>query len=233
VGSDLEIDVKTIFAAAALAATAFLALPVTAANAATYVLNTDFCSGGGCGSANYGTINVTGQGTGTLTVDIELNANAIFQVAGSNPHDEIWFDTNTSSVDVEGLAAPFSANGSRAEGSHVANGTGGAFDYVLQRAHGGNPSTPATGQHSLIFTLTGPPTLALGSTHVGANDLFFVVDVAGYNAAGALVNTGRIGATLQGGVPEPASWALMILGFGGVGAMLRANRRRMALATAA
>jgi hypothetical protein len=28
-------------------------------------------------------------------------------------------------------------------------------------------------------------------------------------------------------VPEPASWALMILGFGGAGAMLRSNRRRM------
>ena len=33
------------------------------------------------------------------------------------------------------------------------------------------------------------------------------------------------------GVPEPAAWALMIVGFGGVGAMLR-SRRRAALATA-
>jgi len=34
---------------------------------------------------------------------------------------------------------------------------------------------------------------------------------------------------LQGGVPEPTTWALMILGFGGVGAAVRA-RRRTALA---
>ena len=33
-------------------------------------------------------------------------------------------------------------------------------------------------------------------------------------------------------VPEPGAWALMILGFGGVGSMVRANRRRTAAALA-
>ena len=33
-------------------------------------------------------------------------------------------------------------------------------------------------------------------------------------------------------VPGPASWALMILGFGGAGALLRRNRRRMLALTA-
>ena len=32
--------------------------------------------------------------------------------------------------------------------------------------------------------------------------------------------------SLQGtAVPEPMSWALMLVGFGGLGAMLRSNRR--------
>lgn len=35
--------------------------------------------------------------------------------------------------------------------------------------------------------------------------------------------------TIGGGVPEPASWAMMLLGFVGAGTVLRANRRKSAL----
>jgi hypothetical protein len=39
--------------------------------------------------------------------------------------------------------------------------------------------------------------------------------------------------SLQGtAVPEPTSWALMLMGFGGLGAMLRSNRRQLVLAAA-
>jgi hypothetical protein len=39
--------------------------------------------------------------------------------------------------------------------------------------------------------------------------------------------------SLQGtAVPEPTSWALMLMGFGGLGAMLRSNRRRQVAAVA-
>lgn len=39
--------------------------------------------------------------------------------------------------------------------------------------------------------------------------------------------------TLKAAVPEPMTWALMLMGFGGLGAALRANRRQGAALTAA
>lgn len=36
--------------------------------------------------------------------------------------------------------------------------------------------------------------------------------------------------SLAGGIPEPATWAMMLVGFGGLGAMLRHRRRMLALA---
>jgi hypothetical protein len=40
----------------------------------------------------------------------------------------------------------------------------------------------------------------------------------------------NITAIFQSGVPEPATWAMMVLGIGGIGASLRTARRRQALA---
>ena len=45
----------------------------------------------------------------------------------------------------------------------------------------------------------------------------------------ALVGNGALGGSIGSAVPEPATWAMMIIGFGGVGSMVRANRRRQAL----
>lgn len=54
-------------------------------------------------------------------------------------------------------------------------------------------------------------------------------DVDDDNALDSFTATG-FSATFSGAVPEPTTWALMILGFGGAGAMLR--RRRAVLAVA-
>jgi hypothetical protein len=59
-----------------------------------------------------------------------------------------------------------------------------------------------------------------------------------FTRAGAWVSNSGFGEDAQaltlfgaatGGVPEPAAWSLMILGFGGLGAMLRRRQRRTAI----
>ena len=49
---------------------------------------------------------------------------------------------------------------------------------------------------------------------------------------GVCISGCGVGIGQQAFVPEPATWALMILGFGGVGAMLRRQRRMARLAVA-
>jgi hypothetical protein len=54
-------------------------------------------------------------------------------------------------------------------------------------------------------------------------------DDDGDNALDSFAATG-FSATFSGAIPEPGTWALMIMGFGGAGAMLRSRRRALASA---
>ncbi|MBS0360390.1 MAG: PEPxxWA-CTERM sorting domain-containing protein [Proteobacteria bacterium] len=103
-----------------------------------------------------------------------------------------------------------------------------------------NPNIP-----NLVFTWEGPDfnTVGAASADIPFSGLSAKSTLSGEQmgafSALAVKNSGAQAGTLtlnQGyvsvpaGVPEPMSWSLMILGFGGLGATLRANRRRTALA---
>jgi hypothetical protein len=66
----------------------------------------------------------------------------------------------------------------------------------------------------------------------GTNGLFRVTGTEGERFTSVTFassqNSFEVDNLAVGGVPEPASWALMILGFGGAGAALRGQRRRQA-----
>lgn len=97
---------------------------------------------------------------------------------------------------------------------------------------------------NLVFRWRGPPTFVVGAhppidfnfsafSSLGGMtfDGFSSISVAnnGPNAGQSIYTQGST-AVPAGVIPEPASWAMMIMGFGGVGALLRSRRTARASA---
>ncbi|HEX4711933.1 PEPxxWA-CTERM sorting domain-containing protein [Phenylobacterium sp.] len=196
------------------------------ANATVYVFTQDACTGT-CGTGPFGTVTVTNDAVlaNTLDFSVQLAAGESFHDTGDPQHHALVFNlVGNPTITIAGLNSQFTANGSQAAGSTSASGFG-TFDYVIDL-----PKLPkgSVNPTTLWFQATGAAPLTLESNTVGGKQVYFASDIFGANG-----NTGNVGAILQtgGGVPEPASWALMLVGFGGLGAALRL-RRRHALALA-
>ncbi len=231
-----------------LATTVGTAALAGGANAATYILNQDACSST-CivlPATSAGSVTVTSI-AGGLHIDVDLAANLFFNQAGGG-HDALGFDlTSNPAVTLQnikdthdGIAAdevtttqfgtsPISESGGGGFNAHSFS-TNAGWGYGLDW-HGvaNNGSIFTTGINEMSFDVIGSG-LTLGSNG-GTPPIFFAVDVARLNADHIVVATGVVGGTLvPGGVPEPTSWALMILGFGGIGAVIRRRRSVAALA---
>jgi hypothetical protein len=85
-------------------------------------------------------------------------------------------------------------------------------------AYSGNNCDAANGQGDL-FSGTFELTFAGGTSAITLHDF-----VDRYASLGELTNGSGEG-TPVGGVPEPATWAMMLLGFGGIGMALRFRRK--------
>jgi hypothetical protein len=235
---EAAVKVRTLAAVAALALGT--AIGGGAAHADTYLLTVDGCSTPGCLGSNteLGTVTVTGSG-GILDFTVALDNGALFNNNNNGQHHAFVFDLNPGSANLTGLhysnfttvnssnqtvstnafsgasPAPFSDS---PFGSNWTN----AIDY--NKGSNGNSSTNASNFSFQLSDTYGNLTLAMlgiGDVYDGKN-IKFAADVY------ANGTTGNVGADppVGGGVPEPATWGLMIAGVFCAGAALRQQRRQ-------
>ncbi|HET9160402.1 MAG TPA: PEPxxWA-CTERM sorting domain-containing protein [Caulobacteraceae bacterium] len=215
--SGLEVkEMKYLKFAGALAALA-MAAGATAASATTYHLNIDGSSTGLGGDGDYGTVDVTSTGTGDLLFVFHLDTGINFINTGGHTSFAFSLDGDSGqTITFSGVTSgwTFSGPGSFVDPA-IAPPSGPTFEY------GGECDTCG---HDLTFTVVGSGSTQLvlsgitynGQTVLGAADLV--------NTANG--NTGAVGfGGGTPGVPEPATWAMLIVGMGMVGAGMRMRRR--------
>ena len=197
--------------------------------AATSLFNLSVAdSSAGLGSGVFGTVSVT-ESAGSLIFTETLNSGYKIHDGNSN-HNAFAFSLDGApAVTFSDITSGFSrVSGSSISAPPFTSGPAPEFNYALNcdvcgPGYGGGFSGP------LSFKVTANSgTLSLASlvfnTYDGQN-VYFASDLV--NSGG---NTGNVGAVLVNtpAVPEPASWAMFIGGFGLVGGALRRRKRTVA-----
>ncbi|MGH6909560.1 MAG: PEPxxWA-CTERM sorting domain-containing protein [Phenylobacterium sp.] len=203
---------------AGLAACALVLGAAGAANATQYILQyTDVAS---FGSGPFGTVDVTGTAT-DLRFEINVSPNQIVDTGG---HYAVAMNLSGSGFALAGAPAGLSLDIGTISSSPFSGFNIGVNCDQPTCGNGGSGPYPVS---PLVFHITGTGLGVLDATPYNGHTINFAVDILA-------PPTGVVGGGLGGGggVPEPATWGLMILGFGGAGAALRSNRRRKAVAFA-
>jgi hypothetical protein len=173
----------------------------------------------GLAAGPYGQVKVTENG-GAL--DFLVTLDGAFRIHGGNDnHDAFTFDLiGAPAVTISALTAGFA----REAGTSFSEPPLGSFFYSIDCTTACGAGYPGGFVGPLSFTVTANSgTLSLASLGT-TGGVYFSSDIVDPNG-----KTGNVGAIP--GVPEPATWAMMLLGMGGLGAALRQRRRpQMALA---
>jgi hypothetical protein len=177
--------------------------------------------------APYGQVEVTQGGAGALNFTVTLFDGLKFVDTGA--HFAFTFSLDGAPA-ISLTSAPAGFTLTSGAGT-IANAPFTGFDFGLNC---GDPACGAGGSSSftgpLNFTVSGT---GLTLSMLGTADTFngnvvrFAADTIAVGGA-----TGTIGGGVPGIVPEPATWAMLILGFGMVGAGMRMRRRSAAGALA-
>jgi hypothetical protein len=203
-------------------------------------------------TGNLGSVTVTDHGTNTLDFDVVLASNVYFQLTNGSLKDALWFDLPGLGVNKSvtyNISAPNAPGGpsggdyptgglftgANYNSDHYGQGFLSGYDYAMQVQDPVSPKQYYGGGDHLTFSVTGATPLSIASLGTGQPEtvggqtynVVFGADLR--QCAAEVCLTGPAGAIVPtGGVPEPTTWALMIMGFGSIGAMLRRRRGQLA-----
>jgi hypothetical protein len=186
---------------ASVAALGFLGcMPANAS--IVYDLTVDHCTGG-CsnGTSPFGTVTVSQDGA-NLDFTVALDSTYTFHQTQGNALDAFVFNfsgtAQTVAVSSLSTSAGFSVDTTLPQ---MEDGFG-QFSYGIKYS--------GSGANTLTFVVDNE-TLGTSTLSNGSPPALFAADIVGNG------NTGAVGAVSA--VPEPATWAMMILGFFGLGFM--------------
>jgi hypothetical protein len=217
----------------------------SASQASVYNLNIFDSSSMGCPAGGCGTVTVTDTtiaGTETLDFVVNLASGVSFHASPSNhvstnTSPVFWLSLSGSptftSLTTYPAGAPYSYSNVNT-GSFVPSPGGnfpGPYNYDV------NCTTTASGNicgssgtHPLHFSASSSGALGINSPNghgsFSADQIAFVADLSYTN--GDVTKTGLVASSISS-VPEPSTWAMMILGFFGVGFMAYRRKSQMSL----
>jgi hypothetical protein len=175
----------------------------------------------------YGKVEVDDTG-GQLLITETLNANFAFRDASDTNHWSMTFN-----LDKTGTIGGITPVGFNVIAGPRTNTPFGSFDYVIDcETATCKAGYNAANNVTLKFTVTDAGNdLTIGditSNLYNSHKIYFATDIADVNG-----KTGSVGAlqnpSLTTDVPEPSTWAMMILGFFGVGFMAYRRKSQMSL----
>jgi hypothetical protein len=203
-------------AVVALSALGLLSIAPTGAKAAVLTAELTLGLGTGLVNGDYGTVMVTDI-SGGVSIDVTLkNSSGFVNTGGGHEAFSFNLDVGTlTNAEITGLTSGFSFDGAKS----VPNA--GTFNNNIScNVCGNGGKNPQPGPLDFNITLAG----------LTVND--FTTSTAGFLFAADLLvpPTGEV--AVGSAVPEPSTWAMMILGFMGVGFMAYRRKSKPVLMTA-
>lgn len=148
-----------------------------------------------------------------------IQGTTVFNTVSTNVGAGIEYTDNFFNIDVSANQVIFDAIPGFSIGSIVYEITGLDFDD--------NPATPNVIEGFTATQIFKAPNQLITSDRatIDANGAFRMSFNQTTGSSSGLVSV-TFGAPIQSAVPEPATWAMLIVGFGLVGSMVRSTRRR-------